>query len=236
MYSLNDTTLKILKNFSAISESILMRPGTTQKTMSASKSIMATAELPVEWPQETGIYQLPQFLSNLSAYEKPTLTFEPKQFVIKGSNSPSHVEYPYADPTVIASVPEKTLPIDNARAEFVLSAVALAEIKKLAAINSLPSISIDLNPAAKTIVVKPQDEKNSGSRTYSYPVHSDAKAVLSLADDDAFSALLKTEFFNLLMDGGYMVHVGNWPYVFFKHQTEPVSYYIVRTMNTNKKN
>ena len=38
----------------------------------------------------------------------------------------------------------------------------------------------------------------------------------------------KREHFDLLLDGEYVVTVGaKWSYVYFKHQSMPVSYFIV---------
>ena len=43
-YEVSESTLKILKNFSGISDSVRLRSGTTQRTVSAAKSMMAIAE------------------------------------------------------------------------------------------------------------------------------------------------------------------------------------------------
>lgn len=231
-YVVTDSMSKILKNFAEVSDSVLLRKGTTQKTVTAAKSVLAIAELPTPWPQDTAVYQLRELLSNLSAYDKPTLTFTEKQFVIKGANSPSHVEYPYSDPSVINAPPEKTFSLDNPCAVFTLSSAAVAEIKKMAAINNLPTISINGDPDAQTLTVRPYDDKNPASRSYSYPVHSDPKNIATLTGGEAFSVLFKAEHFGLLMDGGYTFSVGEWAYVFAKHQTEPVSYYIVRNIKS----
>ena len=77
-YEVSESTLKILKNFSGISDSVRLRPGTTQRTVSAAKSMMAIAEFEESWPMETPIYQLPELINNLTSYDRPTLTFEEK--------------------------------------------------------------------------------------------------------------------------------------------------------------
>lgn len=224
-YTLTESTQRILKNFATISTSILLREGTTQKTMSASKSILAIAELPDAWPQDTAVYQLPELLSNLSVFEKPVLEFEDKTFIIRGVQSPSHVVYPYSDPSVVVSPPEKSFNLANPSAVFTLSPKVVAEIKKLSAINNLPTVLIDADATKKTVLVQPQDEKNPSSRVYSYPVHSTPDQIATLAQ--SVTCKFKREHFDLLMEGGYTVTMGNWPYIHFQHQTEPVSYFIV---------
>ena len=226
-FTLTETTQRVLKNFAQISTSLLLREGTEQKTVNASKSVLAIAQLPTPWPQETAVYQLPELLSNLSAYANPVLEFEEKNFIIRGTNSPSHVVYPYSDPSVVMAAPNKTFDVSNPVAQFTLPEKAVAEIKKLSAINNLPTIVIEANSDKGTIVVKPHDEKNPASRVYSYPVHADKGSITTLTGG-TFAFKFKREHFDLLMDGGYTVSIGNWPYAYFQHVTEPVSYFVVQ--------
>ena len=225
-FTLTDTTQRVLKNFAQISTSLLLREGTEQKTVNASKSVLAIAQLPTAWPQETAVYQLPELLANLTAYTDPVLEFEEKNFIVRGSNSPSHVVYPYSDPSVVMAAPNKTFDVSDPVAQFTLPEKAVAEIKKLAAINNLPTIVIEANSDKGTIVVKPHDEKNPASRVYSYPVHADKGSIATLTATITFK--FKREHFDLLMDGGYTVCIGNWPYAYFTHLTEPVSYFVVQ--------
>jgi len=228
-YEVSDSTLKILKNFSAISASVRLRKGKTQRTVSSAKSIMAIAEFVDPWPMETPIYQLPELMNNLTSYDNPTLTFEETQFVIRGKGSPSHVEYPYSDESVVIMPPEKNFDLSDPVAVFTLPAKAVAEIKKFSAVNNLPTVTIELDGGtASSIIVKPMDEKNPATRCYSYPVSADPSRVDRLMDGVKQSIKFKREHFDLLLDGEYMVTVGaEWTYVYFKHQTMPVSYFIV---------
>ena len=72
------------------------------------------------------------------------------------------------------------------------------------------------------------DEKNPVTRTYSYPVSADPKRVDRLMDGVQKTSKFKREHFDLLLEGEYVVTVGaEWSYVYFKHQSVPVSYFIV---------
>ena len=228
-YEVSESTLKILKNFSGISDSVRLRLGTTQRTVSAAKSMMAIAEFDTPWPMETPIYQLPELINNLTSYDRPTLTFEEKQFVIRGYDSPSHVEYPYSDASVVIVPPEKNFDLSDPVAVFTLPAKAVAEIKKFSQVNTLPTVTIELDGGtASSIIVKPMDEKNPVTRTYSYPVSEDPKRVDRLMDGVQQTSKFKREHFDLLLDGEYVVTVGaKWSYVYLKHQSMPVSYFIV---------
>ena len=227
-YAITESTSRILKNFASICSSVVLEEGVTQKTMSNSKSMLAIAKFEKPWPMQTPVFGLSELLANLSAYDKPTLTLGEKQFIIKGTNSPSHVEYPYSDPSVVMGVPTKEFAIDNPLATFVLPSSAVAEIKKFSAINNLPLISIIVNADDSTIFVKPLDDKNPSSRSYSYPVHSDANNITQMLSGVSQSFKFKKEHFDLVLDGAYTVSVGPWPYVYLEHQSEPISYIIVK--------
>lgn len=227
-FQISESTSRILKNFAGIGGSVVLQPGTTQKTMSNSKSMIAIAEFDAPWPMQTPVFALNELLANLSAYDKPSLVLEEKQFVIRSANSPSHVEYPYSDPSVVMGVPDKEFSTANPVAVFTLPAAAVTEIKKFSSINNLPMVTITLDGPSQQITVKPLDDKNPSSRSYSYPVHSDPKNIVSLNDDVTMSVTVKCEHINLLMDGGYQVHIGNWPYVYLTHLVEPIAYIVVR--------
>lgn len=227
-YPLSDAVLATLKNFASINTGILLREGQVQKTITDQKSVLAIATLETPWPQDTPVYQLNELLANLSNYEKPTLQFEEKQFVITGANSPSHVEYPYSDPSVVQAPPERNFPLDNPRAVFTLSEAAVKEIKKFSAINNLPTLMINYDGDAETIVVKPIDDKNPASRSYSYPVHRDPKNILAIDKSEKGTVRCRREYFDLIMDGSYTVTIGAWPYINLKHANGRMEYFIAQ--------
>lgn len=227
-YQITESVKNILKNFAAVNSSVMLRAGSTQKTISIAKSVLAVAEFDSPWPADTPVYQLSDLLANLSNYEKPTLEFEGTKFVIRGANSPSHVDYPYSDASVILAPPEKVFPTDNPHAVFTLPESAVKEIKKFSAVNSLPTLLIEMDGAKKTIVVRPTDDKNAASRSYSYPVHQDPARILELNTTEKITLKLVREHFDLIMDGGYTITLGPWTYVHFQHATEKLSYLIVQ--------
>ena len=71
---LSQETVAILKNFSTINQSILIKPG-KQLGMSVMKSILVEADTIEEFPQEIGIYDLNQFLNCLSLIPGAELEF-----------------------------------------------------------------------------------------------------------------------------------------------------------------
>ena len=97
---LSDKTLTLLKNFSSINQSILFKKGSSLKTISVMKNILAEATIEEDLPTDFGIYDLNQFLNGLSLHQDPNLDFtEDSHITIKEGRR--RVKYFYADPQVI---------------------------------------------------------------------------------------------------------------------------------------
>ena len=70
---LSNDTLRYLKNFATINDSILVREGKVLKTMAPSKSLIGQVELEEGFPQTFAIYELGRLLSILSLFEAPEI-------------------------------------------------------------------------------------------------------------------------------------------------------------------
>lgn len=223
-FTVSNTVQKILKNFAGISGQILLAEGTTQKTIAQGKSVLAVAELPDAWPQETGIYDLDKFLGILSLDSKPEIEFGDESMVIR--SGASSVNYRYSDPTTILVPPAKVLPTTDPAVEFTLSEATLSRLGKVTSMLDLDLVVFNVNIVGteKTISVRVKDSKNAMSHTANIVVPSeDIVAHRDFTADLNF----KAEHFKMLMDGALTVHLGKWPYGYFTHKTEPVSYFIV---------
>lgn len=218
---ISETTTKLLQNFANISGSILLVPGTKQRTVAAGKSVLAVAELSEPWPQETGIYDLHAFLGALSLYSKPEVTFEETAMSIKSGNS--RLRYKYSDASTILTPPAKVLPTANPKIEFTFHDGALQQLNKSMRMLSLPIVTISVSKGK--IVVTAADVKNSASHAFEYTV-PDADVKVS---DDAYVGKLdfKQEHINMLLAGSYNIAMSSWPYAHLKHQTESIEYFIV---------
>ena len=56
--NLSNDTLNVLKNFATINPNLVFKPGQKLKTISESKTILASAEIVEDFPTEFGIYDL----------------------------------------------------------------------------------------------------------------------------------------------------------------------------------
>ena len=102
---LSDNTVTLLKNFSNINQSILIKKGSKIKTISVLKNIYAVADVEEEFSKDFAIYDLNEFLNGLGLHQDPDLDFTNDSYLtIKEGKR--KVKYFYADPAVIISPPE----------------------------------------------------------------------------------------------------------------------------------
>ena len=71
---LSEKTLTLLKNFSNINQSILFKQGSSLRTISVMKNILAEATIDEDLPTDFGIYDLGQFLNGLALHNRPDLS------------------------------------------------------------------------------------------------------------------------------------------------------------------
>ena len=130
--------LTVLKNFSTINQSIRVTQGSTLRTMSPSKTILASADIDSEFNTEFCIYDLPRFLGAISLYENPSLDITPLRVVIKSETS--QVKYICADPEMIVQIPEVKFP--EADIKFTLTNENFKSMMKAIRVLSLDAVAI----------------------------------------------------------------------------------------------
>ena len=164
---LSEKTLNLLKNFSTINQSILFKKGSSLRTISVMKNILAEAVIDEEIPQDFGIYDLNQFLNGLSLHQSPDLDFGNNGYVvIKEGRSRS--KYFFADPQVIVTPPDKDIALPSEDVCFELNTQQLDKLLKAAAVYQLPDLSaVGENGVVKLVV---RDKKNDTSNDYAVVV------------------------------------------------------------------
>lgn len=209
---LSAETILLLKNFSSINQSILIRSGKQLRTMSAMKNILAEADITEEFTRDVGIYDLNQFLNCLSLIPDAEVNLEQDAIVITdGTNS---IEYRYSDPSVINSPPEKELKLPSEDVCVVLTEESLDTVKKAAAVLQIPDVSVIGD--GETVFLTVRDKKNSGSNSYKIAVGT---------TDAVFQFNLKVE--NLKVIGGdYDVTISQKNLAKFVSHSRAVSYFI----------
>ena len=210
---LSEKTLTLLKNFSNINQSILFKQGSSLRTISVMKNILAEATIDEDLPTDFGIYDLGQFLKGLALHTRPELDFQNEGYVyIKEGRMRS--KYFFADPKVIVTPPEKEITLPSEDVSFTLSIDQLDKLLKAAGIYQLP----DLTVVGKNGVVKIQvrDRKNDTSNDFAITVGE---------TDESFSFNFKVENIKIL-PGTYDVVVSKKLLSRFTCQNYNLKYYI----------
>ena len=73
---LSNDTKEVLKNYATINANLLVSPGNKIATMSQMKNIVSTATVTDTFDTDFAIYDLNEFLSALSLFNDPELTFK----------------------------------------------------------------------------------------------------------------------------------------------------------------
>jgi hypothetical protein len=194
---LSENTIDILRNFSLINSSILLKPGNFLKTVSPTTTILAQIEVAEDFPVTFGIYDLQRFLENLRNMENPTLTFGKDGKYVEIEDSLMRIKYYACSPSTIIAPPDKKLELKRRDVEFSLSSNILGKITKFSHINDLRHISI-VGKDNKLFIVA-HDRGNDTSNSI--------EVYLKDWSDDSFIATFKRENLISLLTADYDVAI-----------------------------
>lgn len=216
--NLSETTIAILKNFSSINPSLLVRPGNTISTMSPQRSIMAKATVAEDFPQQFAIYELSRFLGVLSLFKDPEIDFGERSMKI---HSGKHATtYTYADPSMIVAPPEKEIVFPGADVEFNITAEDLQKVVRATGVLQVPDIVVSGSDG--TIAITATNSKNPTTDVYSIEVG---------ATDNTFSMVFKAENIIKLIPKDYNVKISSRGISQFN--TEGLMYFVANEANSN---
>jgi hypothetical protein len=163
---LSAKTLAILKNFSTINQSILVRPGDVLRTMTATKTVIAKASVPDAFDREFAIYNVPQFMNCMSMFTEPDLSFSDTHVMI--TDNKRSFKYFYSEVDSIVKPPNKDLQLPSVDAAFRLTAKDMQDTIKAMGILNLPELAVVGD--GQTITLQAVDVKNSSSSNFSVEV------------------------------------------------------------------
>ena len=211
---LNQNTIETLKNFAGINTNILIKEGDELSTISTMRNIFAKAKISDQFTKEFGIYDLNEFLSVLSGFNKPEVSLQDKNMLITSEGS-RKTKYWYSDPSVIVS-PTKEVNMPEADVNFSLSSSNYKELLKMAAILKSPDLAL-VGTKGGDILLKVCDKKNDTSNTFEIIVGKDATA--------DYTFYFKVENMKM-MEGDYDVAVSSKSISHFKNKKSPIEYWI----------
>lgn len=165
--TLNKNTLAILSNFSQIRSEIVIRAGNSLFTVADSRSLIAQADVDIEFPFDVAIHDLPNFLSVLSVFKQPVLVFDStnQRFItIKEANGKSKVEYQLSEPSLIKTGTKGIDPSIQFNNHIKLLANDLSTAIKMAALNNLTQFVISSVGQEVTLIAR--NETNVNRNTF----------------------------------------------------------------------
>lgn len=208
---LSNGTINVLKNFSTINQNLVIKEGSDISTMSAMKNIVAKAKVEEDFIKEFAIYDLNEFLSALSLFEKPDLDFQDDYVVITEEGSAKSLKYWYSDPSVVTT-PTKDITMPSKELQFDFSSDSLAEITKAASVIGAPDMVLEKGKLRVT------DKKNTTANDYA--------TELDVPDSDVdYKFWFKVENLKLL-PGSYNVEVSSKNISRFSNSNVDIEYFI----------
>lgn len=210
---LSENTLAVLKNFASINSGVVLKSGQVQKTISPEKSILVEATLEDNLNSDFGIYDLNQFLGNVTTLKNPELTFTKDSVTLDDGDFA--LTYLACSPSLIISPPDKELALKTVDCKFALTNATLQKLLKIATMNSLPNLTVVGKDGELRLKIheKANDTSNHGS-----------VKIGDYAGED-FIATFKTENLKLLpMD--YDVELQKGAFARFISQDNKLKYFI----------
>lgn len=155
-------TLNILKNFSNINHSIVVKEGNVLRTMSPVKNILAKFTAFESFPKDFALYELNEFLSGLTLFKEPDFDFDNNSYLTIKSGR-SKVKYFYSDASVITAPPVKDIELPSVDVEFELSDEVLASLLRASSVYQLPDLSLIGDGSELNLVVRDKDNQTSNN-------------------------------------------------------------------------
>ena len=216
----SERTLTILKSFSTINKSILMKEGNVLKTVTPEKTLIASATIPDSIPSQACVYDLSRFLSILGLYKDPDVEFHDKYFMIKDGKRKT--KYVYADVSMIHAAPEKEITLPSADVVVDVTWEDMQSVIKAAGVLQFSEVAF-VGEAGK-IYLKAVDSANENSDDYGVEIGETS---------DEFKIVIKTDNLKLLPQD-YKVTLCAKGISEFK--SEGVTYYVaIDTKSTYRK-
>ena len=210
----SDKTLDILKNFSDINQSILIKKGNIIKTVNSLKNILAQAEVEEDFSQEFAIYNLHEFIGLLSTMTEPDLLFSDKYVMI--SSGDKKVKYIYADPSYVVK-PEKDLVMPECEINFKLTEEVYVSLNKVSTILQLHDICLKGCNKSNKIYLCATNKKDDSSNDYS--------EVVGTSNNKKFNIFLKRENLKII-PGDYNVFISSKGISHFGNSAAKLDYWI----------
>lgn len=213
---LSEFALTALKNFSTINDGIVLRPGSKIRTVNEDETVWGQAEVEDVFPVEFGIYDLSNFLGNISALDNPDVEFSNEKEV-KLSDKDFTLIYKGHLPSLITSpAPNKKIGFENPEVVFDLSKDTLAKLLKLSAMNKLPFITL-VGDESGNLRLQTHETNNPDSNL--------AYITVGTHSGEPFTTTFKVDLLKIILDD-YVVELKKDVVAKFSSKNRKLEYFI----------
>lgn len=181
---LSTDTIKILRNFSDINNTIFIRKGNNIITVDPQKRIVADASIAESLPRDCALYDLNRFLGVTSLFDSPDLDFNSDKVVVKCDNR--SIDFIYADPSVVqdAGPTRKKIPSvfdeKSIVQKFTLTEDDLKSLRQAASLLGLTHVSFVSDDAGLKVVAQDISNDSLGKVTLKVAGESSSKSTCNM--------------------------------------------------------
>lgn len=213
---LSESTVDVLRNFSGINQNLMIKSGSTIKTISEAKNVVATADIAESFEKDFGIYDLNEFIGVMGLVNNPDLKFENDYVMVQDESGRSKVKYFYAaEETVTTPTKDVTMPEPDVK--FTLDNDTLNKLKKAASTLGHDELSISAKDGVLSLSIV--ENQNATSNAFSIDIDGEFK------QDAVFNFIIKISNLKILA-GDYDVEISSRLITQFKHKEVGVRYWI----------
>ena len=214
--TLSNQTKEVLKNYSTINGSILIREGSQLKTINVGENLISQYDCAEVFPQTFAIYDLNQFLAGLSLFQNPVLEFNNSEYLtIRGDGRSA--KYYFSDPEItLKTAPDRKVNFPGADIEFSITSSELEALRKAANVYGIPDL-VFKSSAGGTVSLNLCDRENETSNVYAQEILGD--------NTGEYELTMKMEHVNLV-PGNYDVKISSKLITQWQHSSLPLVYYI----------
>ena len=218
---ISKNTMDVLKNFSEINQSIVIKEGNQLKTISALKNILSKATVAENFPKDFAIYDLPTFIGYQSTMSDPEFDFKDDCMVMTEERGKG--KYFYAEPSLVVTPPEKDIDMPESDIKFELKEDDFENIMKKANILKLADVCLKGCTNSNSMYLYTTNKNNDTSNDYSVKVGDGVTK--------KFDVVFKRENLKII-PGDYDVTVSSG-ISHFKNKSSNIEYWIAMEANSD---
>lgn len=215
---LSNETIATLKNFASINSNLVINVGSTVKTISEAKNILATAHIKESFDTSFGIYDLNEFLGVLSMFDDPEMQVSDDNNSVVIKQNKSSVKYFFSDPSILTS-PSKDIVMPDPEVTFKLSADNMNALKRASAALGVTDVIVVGEADDNKVKLQVTDVRDATANSFDIELDECTRS------SEPFKFVYNIANFKFL-PGDYEVKITSKLISHFKNANVPVEYWV----------